>query len=392
MVRTFLVYLLIVTFSGCSSPVSQQSSVDKEGRLTEYIVMGLLTPKYQSFKEGTFNLNQEIHRACNSEEPVLVSYLQDLWVQAMMDFHYLEVFNFGPITTGRSEGTVEGRLKGAIYSLPQVNHEASIDREIDKAFQQQENYKIRGLKNHLLGFDSIEYVLFSRYLSHEQFTSSSRECVYLKYIATDLEQRVNKLTGLWQEQELPFLQSPEVQTNLASTYVNRIAEGITPFVDKIVKDRKLAAALGIPVSETYDCEQGFNCHSLYLEHPHAKMAQESLLVHLQAIEDAFISTSKKQTNSPEESFTFNDYFEQSGLSLKSLNEDLFAGEFTQTWNELPQGEEYIDLFATYSAELGTENKAFSAYQKVQGLTRWLKTGFIVSLNVNLPGSVQGDND
>ena len=80
------------------------------------------------------------------------------------------------------------------------------------------------------------------------------------------------------------------------------------------------------------------------------------------------------------------------VALKSINFEIGQHQISKTWQALPSGAAYEELFAEYGESNNNENPVYQAYIKVRDLSSWLKTEFIVDLSSQLPGAVQGDND
>lgn len=377
----FSAIFLVVVFMGCSQSSTPYSSsyvsgihyLDKEGDVTSYLTENILDQRVHSFNQNFELLNTELKVYCQTEgsELTLASF-QELWWNAMADFHYLEVLPVGPLSENKK------RLSQSIYSLPLNKQDKLIDKEIKKAAKRKEKYRLNKNKNHINGLDSLEYVLF---VQMDQSTEPADSCYYISALMSHLNEKVEVFNEKWSEY-LVALKAPEVQTDLKDTFINMAANEVVQFVDKDLKDRKLAAPMGLKYDTVYKCRPGENCADVWLEHPFSNMAKESLLVHLQALRDIFEGPRGKGMSS---GMGLSDYLVYSGAEPKSLG----LSKMMRDFEALPEGENYKAMF---DVEMNEENEIFLAYQSLQKFGSWLKVDFVADLNTELPGSVQGDND
>lgn len=379
-----IIYLVIVLFGGCSSTSSEPvSTIDKELLLSQHIMLGLMDPQMQALDRSVNNLQAKVAVGCSDKETVAIGDLRDQWKLVMSQYHYLATFNHGPLAIDN------GAVAEFIYSLPgELGKQQLIDREIKKAEKSQEKYKIRKEKTTILGLDSMEYVLFERLEGDEELNSALQECVYLDYLAQDIKSRVNRVSDQWRGETLPNYLSPEVQSNLKD-YNAELAKGIIVYTDKVLKDQKIGAPLGLKAAESFKCVPGESCHTLYLEHSYSESGQAALITQLRALEDVF---SGQSLSGQTKNFGFNDYLQEMDVALKSINFEIGQHQISQAWQALPSGAAYEQLFAEYGESNNNENPVYQAYLKVRDLSSWLKTEFIVDLSSQLPGAVQGDND
>ena len=381
------VCLTLVLFMGCSSSRENLSShsnqaIDKDKKLAEHIIFDIVDPKMKSFASHVKHLSSQVKKACDG---IAVSFteLRSLWLGAMMDFHYLEVLAFGPLSAG------EGVVKRGIYSLPVKGQNNLIDREIQKAFRRGSNYRQNRVRNYLVGLDAIEYVLFE-YLKEidieiDVIKNNDPVCNYLVFITEKLHYQVKNLTENWQLEEVDFIQSPEGQTRMGE-FVKRITDSLIVFADKGIKDQKVRD----PMGKGKSCPEK-NCAELYLEHPFSEMAKEALIENLKALSDAL---SGKILSDGKRGFGYDSYLSHLGVSEKNRLMIVQTRFLLSEWKKLPDGEDYFNLFSEInkSSQPLPENNIVRLYDELKKITDWLKKDFVADLNTELPGSVQGDND
>lgn len=380
-----LIYIFIVSLGGCSSESTAPApKLDGDLLLSQHLMLNLMTPKTRNLESSAQNLESSVVSLCEADS-VSLQEVRDQWRQTMDQLHYLSVFNFGPL------GQANNAEVNLIYSPErELNKEGLIDVQIRIAAKKKGKYKIRTEKPVYMGLDAIEYVLFSRWAERAELDETAEECVYLKYVVKDVRSRIEAVQARWQDQVLTNYLSEPVQANLFA-FNSRLAKGMIVYADKVLKDKNLATPMGLEVTGDHNCTPGVNCHSLYLRHPYAKTAKSAVAVQLRALEDVF--SGRIPNNSQSRGFGFNDYLTfYIGVENKSINQKMNQSSLSQTWSNLPDGEEYVALFVDHGRDPSPENLIYQSFQEVRELTTWMKDEFIVDLSSRLPGSVQGDND
>ncbi len=379
--------ILLGLFFGCSSstnPAESEPAVDKDLELVNHLTETLVAPRLSTMAVGAQGLNESVVQAC-SGEVVEVSNLQATWDNIMQNFHYTEVFIYGPLLIEEEDKMGDTNpIKNVIYSLQDPEKQAAvIDREMQKAHLQQDKYNLRTRPN-IIGLDAIEYVLFEKLKDQESLAETDESCTYLQAITAELVVWVDKIHGDFLSKVYQPLQTADGQTR-ARFFIDQYTKGLITFTDKELKDRKLGAPLGLATTENYDCELGVNCHTLYIEHQFSAKAHQALLTNFQAIHDAFEGTSDSKGTG----FGYSDYIDNSNSDqLKSFAEE----RVVKRVKVLPEGAEFAEAFASYQGDESLDHPAYAAYKEIQKLTTWLKTDFVAEMNAELPENVQGDND
>jgi hypothetical protein len=383
--RFVLFYLVLSLFWACSSNIQQNEQVDKDSQLVQHVVFDLVDPKVTSFSQKVDHLKTQLQNYCDTNE-VNQNDVKKAWLEAMLDFHYLEALPFGPLNPKKSE------LSLFIYSLPQVNADKIIDLEVEKAFAKKENFKLKSPKPTLLGLDALEYIFFS-YLNHD---SEKRSCFYSLYVANELAKKVDEYKLRWNVEQIEYLQNPINLANL-SDFIPTMTSSVITFFDQTLKERKISAPLGLNASTTNPCIAGENCHIFYTEHPYALIGKEALLENMKAIVDAFNGSSLKSIS---RGYGYFRYISQLEVATKNQSEEILLQQIKNQMSELSQREEFALEFKDFYiqdsvSQKWVENKKSNIYQiflDLQNFSDWLKTDFIIELSGQLPGTVQGDND
>lgn len=387
-------FFILVTFFGCSDSAqdngdNQAKIADPDLEMVSFLTGTVIQPRLTRFVDTTTSMYQSLSNTCGTDAEVSVSELKDLWTLMMMDFHYTEVFLYGPLLIADETKIGDTNpIKKVIYSLQNSSTQMGlIDKEIVNAGKKGEKYKARKKQN-IIGLDALEYVLFSSLSERESLSGRSGECFYLRFVAQSLFERVTSLEQQYQDKVMVPLTQPEGLTRVR-IYLDHLLKGMVAFADKELKDRKIAIPLGIEVNsnEKFPCVLGEDCQN-YLEHPFALMADSAVNESLQAISDAFSGKNKQKKIG----FGFSDYLTLLKGADKTGALPGLASDLKAFWTIMPQGQDYVDAFASYLGDDDLQNPAFEAYSRLRELTSWLKTGFIVDMNTELPGNVQGDND
>ncbi len=387
--KAFLVVFTVLgLFFGCSDATNQSvptSAVDKDFELVSHLTNNMMAPHVNSMARETETLRSMINSSC-TVQPLPVEDLRTAWKKIISQFHYTEVFLYGPLLIEEEDKKSETNpIKVVLYSLQDPSNQAAvIDREIDKAkLQGADKYKIRKRPN-IMGLDAIEYVLFGRLSEQAELVAGEGDCVYLNAVTSELSVWMQKVRNDFFKKVYQPLQTSEGQAN-AKAFLNLYTQSLILFADQDLKDRKLAAPLGLEADDGLPCELGVDCHTLYLGHSFSSLAQESTFTNLLAIQDAFQGTSTFGTPG----FGYLTYIEDTDSPVAK---SFIQGDFKKRWQEMPVGEDYIQTFASYKGDQSLDNLAYAAYVEVKKLSDWLKSSFLAEMNAELPDNVQGDND
>lgn len=358
---------------------SQGKVVDPDLALVSFLTQGIVFPNLIDLEKSAGDLNKEIRGAC-TQKALKLSIIEASWSQTMQSYHRLEALPFGPLDPKKNT------LPGAIYSLPLQGAEALIQRELKTAESQGDHYKPRRPRPAFLGLDALEYVFFVAMANQDQLGPDSKECSFLQYVSTDLLEKTQNIKKAFQAEELDFLATPDGKTRLKE-YIGAVTDALF-FADWGMKDRKILAPAGL-LQDPYICSVGVDCIKLYLEHPFAlDEGKKALRSNLETLKEAFYGNA-----SDSKSYGYIDYL----LELEVQNDEVFnlnsgIDEALSAWDQMPSGEEYLNSFNEAQGKIEESQLLNDFLVKLRAVNVWLKTDFLTSLNVELPGGVQGDND
>lgn len=385
------VFVITAMFFGCSSssdqPETVNNVVDKDLELAQFLTEDVVAPRFASLTMGAQEFAGRVQSVCFDKEVEQVSELQNLWTQMMLDFHYTEVFLYGPLLVDDEAKVGDtNEIKKLFYSLQDYQNQATlINKEIEKAAKRKEKYKARS-KTNITGLDSLEYVLYRGNFTEGELTSETPSCFYINFVAQDLTKRLDAFYGKFNDQVVAPLATTAGQTEVRVLW-DRYSKGMIAFADKELKDRRMAVPLGIKVSstETFPCDLGVDCHSLYLEHPWSLMARESIETSMTAMSDAF-------SGGANGGFGFQKFLVTGKDTLPKTSMPGMATELSQSLKKFPAGQSYVLEFKNYLGDEDPSNLAYQYFMRIRTFTTWLKTSFVVQMDAELPGNVQGDND
>lgn len=382
-----IIYFIIAAFVGCSSslaptevdPRARGAQADKDWHLVQTFNDELVLPRLKSLESELKEMRRQWAHSCD-EGQLAMGDLRHSWERAIHDWHYLTTLTFAPNTVMEESSPLR-----FIYSPSTANAPTFIQREMARAGQLKESYKMSRPLGHSLGFQALEYLLFSWVpLSQNQHPVSADrgECYYGHYVLLDLTERIKGFTLGYQNSELAFARSVEGQTRLPEI-IGRLAAHVVMFTDQVLKDRRLAAPMG-QSTDLYPCSGIEECANSYIEHPYYPDKKIALRAPLQALNDLF--NGRLKLNEKARTYAFRDYFASIPGSQTIAMADLIA-QMESTVLNWPAGNAYINQF-----KLTASSPVNNLYRQSQKVSRWMKTDFLMDLNSSLPQAVQGDTD
>lgn len=309
---------------------------------------------------------------------------------AMDRWQVAEVMQFGPAAPRSLPGGAE--LRDNVYSWPLVSR-CSIEEQIVS-----KGYEAASFPTSLVsrrGLYALEYLLFhegadtacqstSPIVSQGTWAALSpeeraaRKRAYARVAATDVASRAGQLVQAWAPEGGGFTNTLATAGSGNAVYptsqvaLNSVSDALF-YLEREVKDMKLAQPLGLRECATSTCPE-------HLESPFAKRAKANLRANLvgfrriaQGCKPGF------------EGVGFDDLLTDSGAEAVAtrLREKLAAAE--ASFDALPG--------ADLEGPLAQDKASVRAlYDAVKGVTDVLKTELVSVLDLELPRSVEGDND
>ncbi len=310
------------------------------------------------------------------------------FLEAYEDMQYAEVLQIGPYgPPSKFEGGQN--IRDDVYSWPVVNA-CRIDQELVDGDYEDSAFFDQALVN-VFGFDALEYLLMFREENNSCATQISinadgtwaqlgaqeverRRAAYAARVAGHIASRAQALRDAWTNGFADELRNAGRGSSVYATSQQAVDAIFASmfYVEKSVKDRKLAGPLGI----SPDCSAE-TCPEL-LESQYATASVAALTQNLQAFTDLYYGGPNAGPND----FGFDDL-------LRFSNAGDLASEMEQALslavNRAPL------VVEPMSDNLATE-PPLALYQAVQGVTDILKNQFVSVLALRVPNEGAADND
>lgn len=306
---------------------------------------------------------------------------------AMDAWQMNEVLRFGPAAASTTPGGQD--LRDEIYSWPLVSRCAVEEEIVSKAYET----NTAALLVNRRGLAAIEYLLFyegadtacpsySAIVSAGSWAALSaterdgRKRTYAAKAAEDVAARAAQLSRAWdpaggdfKEKMLGTALFPSAQRAL-----NVVSDGLLSHVENEVRDMKLARPLGL-----LDCPAGSVCPEL-LESSFAHRSRRNVEANLRGFRKLMYGCGPD-----DEGPGFEDL-------LRSLNQGGVADRMRQSDEQTTAALAAVapdDFRTTLTAD---KAKVTAVYDGLSTLTKVLKTEFLSVLDLELPMSLEGDND
>lgn len=310
--------------------------------------------------------------------------------EAMDAWQVAEVMQFGPAAPRSVSGGAE--LRDNIYSWPLVSRCAVEEQIVSRG------YASAGFENALVsrrGLYALEYLLFfegndtacpgtSTIVAQGTWAALSaderaeRKRAYAAVVAADVHRRADALVNAWAADQGNFTRTLTTAGSGNTVYpstqaaLNAISDAMF-YVEREVKDLKLARPLAMRDCSTSTCPE-------HLESQFAARSKANIRANL--------SGYRRLTEGCGENYSgtgFDDLLEASGADalaakLRERNAAAAAGI------EALPGEDITTALAQDKAAVR------EMYEVVKGVTDVLKTELVSVLDLELPQSVEGDND
>lgn len=256
--------------------------------LLEHLGRGVIAPLAGQFRDEVSRFRRTVDDTCAAGAAIDFAAAQSGWLAVNRLWQELEPLRVGPLAENNDA------LRFAISSWPQRNP-CGTDREVARARQAGAAYVLPPYPNRK-GMTAAEYLLFD---DPDHGCSAAvpdtkdwntlpvaermlRRCSYLSLVATDLEEQATLLRDAW---------DPAAGDYTAGWIGKGVDQAFTEvyqalyFLDKDMKDEKLAGPAGIAVNGRAACPTGI-CPDK-LEGGLSRSSREALLANSRAIRSAF---------------------------------------------------------------------------------------------------------
>lgn len=351
-------------------------------------VAGCAVDRYAKFNTSALTLQDAVAAYAATPSPETSAAAQLAWRTAMGIWQQAEAFAFGP-ASGATDPGGQG-LRDQIYSFP-FGSRCQVDVQIVNQAYAKSDFGNTFINARGLG--ALEYLLFHSGNANAcpaaseinikgtwaALTASdlhSRRRAYASAVTQALVQRGQALTSAWETGDFKQqLLSAGVSSTLFATdqaALNAIFNGLF-YVEFALRDAKL----GTPAGLTMDCLTG-TCPEA-LESPYALESTMNIVNNIVGVRRVLLGC---DTNG--EAIGFDDW-------LVAANQPAVANQLRSALNTA------LALAAKLSPPLEVAittapEKVRELHAAVRELTTLLKTQFATVLNLDLPMSVEGDND
>jgi hypothetical protein len=382
-------YLTAGFFYGCSGATEEalQRKVDQDWLIMQTYTEKMVEPRLNSLIESVGEIQSQIQTHCepDNQRALDIETLQELWVQAMYDYHYLEPLMYGPEVTF-DVGATKTPLRWIYSTLPPQRAPLVIRSQISAAERQKENYNMSRPQIGALGLHALEALLFNVLPEGEPFSSGSGECYYLQYMTQDLRGRLQDFEEQWILSERNFIHSLEGKTRLREK-ISELASHMVLYTDHMLLGYRVKAPMGLN-QKLFACDGFEECQQKFSEHPYYLKSNLAFEAPLQALYDIF-QTVRDENGSPAR-FSFDSYFEALNVNDSYLKSNPM-GKLLTLSKSLKRDTLASDDLVNAEYSVGSE-EIFIFKQDLQSFLAWLKTDFLIGLNTQPPQGVQGDND
>jgi predicted lipoprotein len=381
---------------------SSSDDFDLAGMLVD-IADKVMIPNYTTLSTATLALSAStgIDTYCSSigtsGEAAAQSAVKIVWQDAVNAMQKTESHAVGPIANN------DDTLRNRIHSYANVNLGAcSIDRAVVAHTDADFDLSVRSSNQRGLG--AIEYLLFNTTLTTScapQITETSswdaltttdqksQRCTYASKVATDVATAASSVLTSWQASGNDY-RATFVSEGNAGASLQALTDVIIVHMDKEAKDRKV----GIPTGVKEECSS-FSCASL-VEFPYTETSSSAIKNNLQGFRSLFTAGDGKGLD---DLITERGYPDVTASLLEKTdaalaNIDLATVSIFDQATAINDASTETQCTNSYVSP-DTQSTNYSACALtglMKRITDVLKIEFVTILEVNLPGSVQSDND
>ncbi len=393
---TALPLALVLSLSGCPRAEPNVPPISEEGdRATSRAALAAaagecILGETRQFNERAQALDAAVQAWGASPDATTLATARAAFDDAMNVWQRLEVMQVGPLARKTSPGG--GDLRDHVYSWP-LTSRCAVEEQIVSQSYAAPDFGTQVLTRR--GLDALEYLLFhegettacpstSKIVAQGTWAAltpserAERKRAYAAAVTTDLRGRAETIVTAWAPEGGDFLATmksagpgnavfPTTQSAL-----NALSDAIF-YLEAEVKDMKLAKPLGLRECELDTCPE-------FLESRHARKSALWMRANLEGAQKLLLGCGE----------------ENAGTGFDDLLEAYGAGELAGRLRAEPAkvhaalealgNEDFAPALATDKA------KVRAVYDALKGLTDLLKVDMIGVLDLELPQTIEGDND
>jgi uncharacterized protein len=378
------------TTSGASSSTTAAGGVFDKAALLDHLGSAVILATYEQFVKDAAALEDAAASYAGSLSAADREAVQDAWRKAMSTWERAELMQIGPAGVS---GVVAGGqdLRDHIYSWPLVNR-CRVDQElVEQAYANVDAFAAEHIN--VRGLDALEYLLFYDGTTNACAPQNdinatgawnavvaeipARRAAYALTLATLLHRTGAQLRDAWAPAGGAFVNELATAGSGSTIYgtqrdgLNAVSDALF-YLEKETKDEKLAIPLGVLDCPTETCP---NALELRLA-PHSK----------QAIAENIAGFRLLFTGGPaSDDLGFDDWLTAYGASDVAASIISALDEADAALAAIEED----DLAIT----LANDPESLAAvHSALKLLATELKTRFVSILDLELPKSVEGDND
>jgi len=334
----------------------------------------------QAFAQAASDYAQEPTNAAQTKA-------KDTWYYAMQRWQLAELFRFGPAAPSMEPGGQS--LRDQIYAFPSVSR-CTIEEQI---LSQGYAKSIATVPFNARGLGAAEYLLFFEGTTNSCSTYSAlnypapgswaglsaqelekRKIAYLAEAAADVHARIRQLLEAWRPEGGNFARELATAGHGSSVYaseqtgLNAVSHALF-YLDKELKDWKVGRPSGL-------MECGTDCAS-YAESPYARVGADSVRANLEGFRLLFQGCARDYAG-----LGFDDWLRAVGMG--GLADDMLSAldGADRAMRDFPLDQRIVEDPATVAP----------VHAAIKRVTDLLKTDFVSALDLEIPMSIEGDND
>jgi predicted lipoprotein len=313
------------------------------------------------------------------------------FADAMVDYERIELMQFGPFA--KKVATGGDGIRDLVYAWPNVDR-CLIDETLVAKGYDEADFKSKAAAG-ARGLATLEYLLFfdaptnacadaaaintgGAWQALDGGELARRRAAYARVIADDVASRLAELVEKWEPSGGNFL-AELAGAGTDSRYFTSQNLALNAVMDALfyvgieLKDQKIGRPLGVAGTCPGDCGDE-------VEAPYSKLGRAHVAANLAGFRAMFFGCGERISV-----LGFDDLF--AGVGAARVADDVGAAlsDAEAALAQIPEGKLEEELRAKSAT-------ATALHEALRALAELLKTEVVTVLNLELPGSVEGDND
>ena len=364
----------------------------------------VIIPNYESlataanaFAADTSSLATYCGAIGSVDEASALAAAQTEWLDVMAKIQLTEPHAVGP--AGANDDTLRNRVLS--YANVDLNT-CGLDQSV--AQQSGADFDLSTRSSNQRGFSAIEYLLYNTTLTHScapqisatsgwneltETTRKTQRCTYAQSLATDVADAASTIANEWSATGGNY-RATFVAEDSAGTSLQALTDVVIVHMDKEAKDRKI----GIPTGVKAECSS-YSCADL-IESPYSESSLTNIRNNLIGFREVFNGGDGVGFDDLINDADFADITTSVQTKIADAIENIDAASVSLNDQATAITDETTASACTnaYGSPdtSSTDYSACSLTGLLKRITDVLKIEFVNIVGVNLPGSVQSDND